>query len=189
MSDNPFRDAPDANPYEPPIGKAHSASDANPLYGPAIALLVLSILFLLLLIASAPGQVMRLRMIDTSTAEGIGELAGGIVESSGMGVVHSCRNGWLCLHAAIEGLSRGNDGGDYCFDSTVFALLPFGDTVRDLGDCLATEAGSEKSLPVTITSLLLEQRLEHPQVSRPSAGSPTCVAPPPADPAAGNRPG
>ena len=46
---------------------------------PAIVLLSLSTLFVLLIVASLPGQVVRIRAIDTSTAGGAGELVGSIV--------------------------------------------------------------------------------------------------------------
>jgi hypothetical protein len=46
---------------------------------PAIFLLTLSSLFVLLIVASLPGQIVRIRAIDTSTAEGAGELFGGVI--------------------------------------------------------------------------------------------------------------
>jgi hypothetical protein len=75
MSDNPFRDLPEAH-YAPRPG---GAPPANPLLAPAIFLLVLSLAFLLLLFATLPRQIIKLRDIDTSTPHGQGEFAGAIV--------------------------------------------------------------------------------------------------------------
>jgi hypothetical protein len=79
MSDNPFGDLPTENPYVPPTGRPVPMNATNPLMIPAIALLVMASLTLLLLIASLPGQIIRLRKIDTSTPAGQGELVAGIV--------------------------------------------------------------------------------------------------------------
>lgn len=79
MSNNPFRELPSTNPYAPPAVPADSGSPGNPLLFPAIVLLCLSTLFVLLIVASLPGQFVRIRAIDTSTAEGAGELVGSIV--------------------------------------------------------------------------------------------------------------
>src|SRR5262249_21382653 len=77
MSDNPFRDVPNSNPYAspPPL----ELPPGNPLLVPAVFLLVFASLFLLLIVMSLPGQIMRMRDIDTSTPRGAGELTGGIV--------------------------------------------------------------------------------------------------------------
>jgi hypothetical protein len=75
MSGNPFGELPNTNPYAPPAPLPGSSSE-SPLLLPAIALLVLSSLFVLLLLASIPGQIVRMRAIDTSTPEGVGELIG-----------------------------------------------------------------------------------------------------------------
>jgi len=46
---------------------------------PGIALLILAALYLLLIVASLPGQTVRMQAVDTSTPAGAGELAGMIV--------------------------------------------------------------------------------------------------------------
>jgi hypothetical protein len=51
----------------------------NPLLAPAITLLTLSTLTILMVLASLPGQFIRMRAIDTSTSEGVGELTGMVV--------------------------------------------------------------------------------------------------------------
>lgn len=79
MSNNPFGELPTANPYATPEIEGPSLASGNPLQIPAIALLVLSSLFVLLILASIPGQILRMRAIDTSTSEGTGELLGGIM--------------------------------------------------------------------------------------------------------------
>jgi hypothetical protein len=79
MSDNPFRELPNTNPYASPAWQAGYGSSNNPLLLPAIFLLILSSLFVLLIIGSVPGQIIRMRAIDTSTSEGSGELIGSIV--------------------------------------------------------------------------------------------------------------
>jgi hypothetical protein len=90
MSDTPFGRLPD-NPYASP---SPHAEPGNPLRVPAMFLLVLSALFLLLLIASLPGQVVRFSKVDLSTPAGVGELMGGIV-----GLV-----GWTaCMVAVLAG--------------------------------------------------------------------------------------
>lgn len=58
---------------------AGSGSVGNPLLIPAIALLILSTLFVMLIVLSLPGQIVRIRAIDTSTSEGTGELLGSIL--------------------------------------------------------------------------------------------------------------
>jgi hypothetical protein len=79
MSNNPFSELPNTNPYASPIPGAGSGSSENPLMFPAIVLLILSSLFVLLMVASLPVQFVRIRAIDTSTARGAGELCGSIV--------------------------------------------------------------------------------------------------------------
>jgi hypothetical protein len=76
MSNNPFSDQPGTNPYAPPALAANEGPRGNPLWIPGIALLVLSTVFLLLILASMPGQFMRMRQVDTSTPGGAGELTG-----------------------------------------------------------------------------------------------------------------
>ena len=79
MTDNPFRELPNTNPYAPPAPLPISGSSGNPLLLPAVALLVLSSMFVLLMVLSLPRQILRIRAIDTSTPEGSGELIGSIV--------------------------------------------------------------------------------------------------------------
>jgi hypothetical protein len=79
MSDNPFRELPNTNPYASPAPEAGLGSSGNPLFVPAICLLVLSSLFVLLIVASVPSQIADSRAIDTSTPGGGGELVGRIV--------------------------------------------------------------------------------------------------------------
>ena len=79
MSTNPFADLPDANPYASPASLNDPGSSGNPLLVPAILLLILSSLFVLFIVVSLPTQFIRIRAIDTSTAEGAGELCGSIV--------------------------------------------------------------------------------------------------------------
>jgi hypothetical protein len=79
MSNNPFGELSDQNPYAAPFDTSRSGDTGNPLLVPAIILLVFSLLFVLLILATIPGQIMRFRTIDTSTPEGAGELTGGIV--------------------------------------------------------------------------------------------------------------
>src|SRR5262245_33786343 len=79
MSNNPFGELPSANPYASPAPQVGYSSSENPLMFPAIFLLILSSLFMLLIIASIPSQIVRMRAIDTSTAEGGGELVGSIL--------------------------------------------------------------------------------------------------------------
>ncbi|MBW3597560.1 MAG: hypothetical protein KY475_09830 [Planctomycetes bacterium] len=76
MSDSPFRDLPETNPYAPP---SRHREAGNPLVIPAVFLLAFAIIFLLIWVISIPGQVVRLSSIDTSTPEGTGEFAGGIM--------------------------------------------------------------------------------------------------------------
>lgn len=69
------------NPYQTPrhLAEFHGNRPAgNPLMIPAITLIVLAGLTLALLLATMPGQIIRMRKIDTTTAEGQGELAGSI---------------------------------------------------------------------------------------------------------------
>jgi hypothetical protein len=73
MSDNPFKDLPDSNPYASPAGEA---SPTNPLFIPAVVLLVLSILYLLLQIAAMPRQIVQIMNADTSTPAGQAEQVG-----------------------------------------------------------------------------------------------------------------
>lgn len=81
MSENPFSD--EFNPYNVPQNTNAPTQfiqpPSNPLVAPATVLLVISILWLLLVLASIPGQVMNLKNIDTSTPEGFGELCGNLV--------------------------------------------------------------------------------------------------------------
>lgn len=94
MSDNPFAEPPRAsNPYAAPANVETSSSldNSNPLIAPAILLLVMSLVTLLLLLATLPGQVLRFRQLDLSTPEGQGELVGGIVALAG----------WLLITLAI----------------------------------------------------------------------------------------
>ena len=65
------------NPYAPPQEFEHSGE--NPLFVPAVFLLVLSIIYLLVLIASLPRQILQIRLIDTSTPEGQGQLVGQVM--------------------------------------------------------------------------------------------------------------
>ncbi len=98
MSNNPFGDKrpfeerPDANPYSAPSAQADANNNAgNPVIIPGIFLLVLSTVFMLLLLASIPAQIIRLSEIDASTPKGFGEFTGGIV-ALGM---------WLIMTAAL----------------------------------------------------------------------------------------
>jgi hypothetical protein len=75
----PLSKPPNTNPYASPDHQAASGSSGNPLLVPAIILLVLASLFLLLIVASLPGQILRIRAINTSTPEGAGALLGSIV--------------------------------------------------------------------------------------------------------------
>jgi hypothetical protein len=85
MSDSPFRDddlfgqQPIQNPYHSPLADSDKTPLGNPVLIPGIILLVLSGLFMLLLLATLPGQLVQLSNIDTSTPEGLGELTGGVV--------------------------------------------------------------------------------------------------------------
>jgi hypothetical protein len=78
MSNNPFGDVSDQNPYAASVSNSSSGDTGNPLLIPAIVLLVFSLLFVLLIVGTIPGHIIRFRMIDTSTPEGAGELTGGI---------------------------------------------------------------------------------------------------------------
>lgn len=78
MSENPFGELPDVNPYAPPAAHAGSGASKNPLLIPAIFLLALASLFALLILASLPSQIIRIRAIDTSTPAGVGELTGSV---------------------------------------------------------------------------------------------------------------
>ena len=75
MSDNPYRDLPEANLYAAPAGPAQPT---NPLFVPAIVLLVLSIIYLLIVVLSLPIQVVRFSNVDASTPRGVSQLTGGI---------------------------------------------------------------------------------------------------------------
>jgi hypothetical protein len=70
MSDNPFRDLPDPNPYAPPSLEA-GANSSNPLLMPAMFLLIFSLLFVVILVVSLPMQALHLSTIDTSTDNGM----------------------------------------------------------------------------------------------------------------------
>jgi hypothetical protein len=78
MSNNPFSEPPNSNPYASPRSQAGSGLPENPLAVPAIFLLILSSLTVLLIAASLPGQIIRIRAYDPSTPEGIGGLIGSI---------------------------------------------------------------------------------------------------------------
>ena len=78
MRDDTVPRSPQENPYAPPSHQI-DLSGSNPLLIPAICLIVLASIFLMGLFASLPGQIARLGQIDTSTPEGQGELAGGIM--------------------------------------------------------------------------------------------------------------
>lgn len=69
-----------ANPYQSPAAPAPQLATGagNPLLIPAVTLLVLASIMLALILVSMPGQVLRMREIDTTTHEGQGELAGSI---------------------------------------------------------------------------------------------------------------
>lgn len=82
--ENPFRDLPDENPYAAPSASTPwpptTAPDGpNPLRPPGIILLTTSAVYLLLLLASLPAQLVRMRQIDPGTPEGLGELTGSLV--------------------------------------------------------------------------------------------------------------
>jgi len=85
MSNNPFGeqdrfgDSSESNPYAAPQVEEPAGARGNPVLAPGIILLILSGLFLLLLLLSVPGQVIRLSQIDLSAPEGLGEFTGGIV--------------------------------------------------------------------------------------------------------------
>jgi hypothetical protein len=67
------------NPYQSPAAFQVASGSGNPLMIPAITLLVLASIMLALILLSMPGQVLRMRAIDTTTPEGQGELVGSIV--------------------------------------------------------------------------------------------------------------
>jgi len=67
------------NPYQSPAEYHDDAATGNPLLIPGIFLLVLASLMLALILLSIPGQIIRMRQIDTTTPEGQGELTGSIV--------------------------------------------------------------------------------------------------------------
>jgi hypothetical protein len=79
------------NPYQSPAGPQPAIGAGNPLMIPAIILIVLASSMLALILLSMPGQVLRMRDIDTTTHEGQGELVGAIVAL----VV------WIVVNAAI----------------------------------------------------------------------------------------
>jgi uncharacterized membrane protein len=79
MNNTPFCEPPNTNPYASPAPQASSGSPDNPLLIPAIVLVVLATMFVMLIVASLPGQIVRIRAIDTSTPEGSGEFFGSIV--------------------------------------------------------------------------------------------------------------
>jgi hypothetical protein len=78
MSSNPFSELPNTNPYAPPAAHLSSGSPANPLLIPGICLLILSSFFLFCIVVSVPGQIVRIRAIDTSTSQGVGEMTGSV---------------------------------------------------------------------------------------------------------------
>ena len=84
MSDSPFDnkslfgEQPKDNPYASPTAPVSQTTTTNPVLAPGIILLVLSGVFMMLLLASLPFQVINLRHFDTRTAEGMGALMGGI---------------------------------------------------------------------------------------------------------------
>ena len=77
MSNDPFNDPPNTNPYASPAS-AGSGSPENPLRIPGIALLILSVLLVSLIVGTLPGQIVRIRAIDTSTPRGSGMLVGSV---------------------------------------------------------------------------------------------------------------
>jgi hypothetical protein len=79
MSNNPFSELPNTNPYAPPGLHVGSGSPANPLLIPAIALLILSSFFVLCIVLSIPVQIVRIRAIDTATSHGVGEMFGSVL--------------------------------------------------------------------------------------------------------------
>ena len=147
MNDNPFRDQPDlGNPYAPPTVHASPNGSANPLMVPAIFLLVLSSLMLVVVIASLPGQIVRIRAADFSTPAGQGELAGGV----------SSLAFWLLTNLAIvigsfDMLRLKNyriRGGDRRHAPHLLALFCSGNPVWDLGDGVAAESTGQVALPL-----------------------------------------
>jgi hypothetical protein len=68
-----------ANPYQSPAIDQAAAGAGNPLMIPASILLVLASIMLALILLSVPGQILRMRDIDTTTHEGQGELIGSIL--------------------------------------------------------------------------------------------------------------
>jgi hypothetical protein len=80
MTNNPFGELPNTNPYASPAPAPQAASSThNPIRFLAIVLLILSLLTVLLIVASLPRQIVRIRAIDSSTPGGSGELLGSIV--------------------------------------------------------------------------------------------------------------
>jgi hypothetical protein len=80
------------NPYQTPqypVEYRGNSAAGNPLMIPGIILIVLASLTLALILASMPGQIFRMRAIDTSTAEGQGELAGGVAALVGWVTIES----------------------------------------------------------------------------------------------------
>src|SRR5581483_8572615 len=78
MSNDSSSELPNSNPYAPPSSQFDSGSSGNPLFLPGIFLLILSSLFVWLIFASLPRQIIRIRAIDMSTPEGAGYLLGSI---------------------------------------------------------------------------------------------------------------
>ena len=74
---SPFSDPPSTNPYAAPVSADSGVSD-NPVRLPGITLLILSVLFVSLIVGTLPGQIVRIRAIDTSTPEGSGEMVGSV---------------------------------------------------------------------------------------------------------------
>src|SRR5262245_20332163 len=66
------------NPYQSPTVLQDETPRGNPLLIPGIILLVLASLTLALILLSMPGQIIRMREMDTSTPEGQGQLVGSI---------------------------------------------------------------------------------------------------------------
>lgn len=109
--------APDpVNPYQSPAAYSdETAAAGNPLLIPGIILLVLASLMLAIILLSIPGQILRMRAIDTMTHEGQGELAGSIVGlvswiimmgsiiwgSIGMVRLRGYRNAWVAAVLAV----------------------------------------------------------------------------------------
>ncbi|HVX13543.1 MAG TPA: hypothetical protein VHC22_20325 [Pirellulales bacterium] len=79
MSNNPFAELPNTNPYASPAPQPDSDSSANPLLIPGIFLLTLSLLFVFFILVSLPRQIDLMLAVDPSTPEGVGQLFGSVV--------------------------------------------------------------------------------------------------------------